>query len=60
LRVTSRGLGDVYKRQLFSGVIGNLFFFDRAGVALIGGIAFVIWAAPYLFVISFGKPDLLK
>jgi putative membrane protein len=45
---------------LFSGVIGNLFFFDRAGVALIGGIAFVIWAAPYLFVISFGKPDLLK
>jgi putative membrane protein len=45
---------------LFSGVIGNLLFFDRAGVALIGGIAFVIWAAPYLFVISFGKPDLLK
>jgi putative membrane protein len=45
---------------LFSGVVGNLFFFDRAGVALIGGIAFALWIAPYLFVISFGKPDLLK
>lgn len=45
---------------LFSGVVGNLFFFDRTGVAFLGGIVFAIWAAPYLFVISFGKPDLLK
>jgi len=45
---------------IFSGVVGNLFFFDRIGVALVGGLAFAIWIAPYLFVISFGKPDLLK
>jgi len=45
---------------IFSGVIGNLFFFDRTGVAFLGGVAFILWAAPYLFVISFGKPDLLK
>ena len=45
---------------LFSGVVGNLFFFDRIGVALFAGLAFALWIAPYLFVISFGKPDLLK
>ena len=45
---------------LFSGVVGNLFFFDRSGIALLGGVAFTLWIAPYLFVISFGKPDLLK
>jgi putative membrane protein len=45
---------------LFSYVVGNLFFFDRPGVAIFSGIAFLLWAAPYLFVISFGKPDLLK
>lgn len=45
---------------IFSGVVGNLFFFDRIGVALVGGLAFAIWIAPYIFVISFGKPDLLK
>ena len=45
---------------LFSYVVGNLFFFDRPGVAIFAGIAFLLWAAPYLFVISFGKPDLLK
>jgi len=45
---------------LFSYVVGNLFFFDRPGVAIFSGIAFLLWVAPYLFVISFGKPDLLK
>ena len=45
---------------LFSYVVGNLFFFGRPGVAIFGGIAFALWAAPYLFAISFGKPDLLK
>lgn len=34
----------------FSGVVGNLFFFSRPGVALIGGIAFGLFLAPYLFV----------
>jgi putative membrane protein len=32
----------------FSGVVGNLFFFDRPGVAFIGGIAFAIFLIPYL------------
>ncbi len=45
---------------LFSYVVGNLFFFGRPGVAIFAGIVFALWAAPYLFVISFGKPDLLK
>jgi len=45
---------------LFSGVVGNLFFFNRPGVALLGGIAFTLWISPYLFVASFGKPDSLK
>jgi len=45
---------------LFSYVVGNLFFFGRPGVAFFAGIAFVLWIAPYLFVISFGKPDSIK
>ena len=32
----------------FSGVIGNLFFFARPGVALVGGVTFGIFLAPYL------------
>ena len=33
----------------FSGVIGNLFFFSRPGVALVGGLTFGIVLFPYLF-----------
>lgn len=33
----------------FSGVVGNIFFFSRPGVALIGGLAFGIFLFPYLF-----------
>lgn len=32
----------------FSGVVGNLFFFSRPGVALIGGLAFGLFLIPYL------------
>ena len=32
----------------FSGVIGNLFFFSRPGVAFIGGLSFGIFLFPYL------------
>jgi uncharacterized membrane protein len=45
---------------LFSGIIGNVFFFDQPGVAIIGGAVFLLWLAPYLLVLSFGKPDLFK
>jgi len=33
----------------FSGVVGNIFFFDRPGVAFVGGTAFAIFLFPYLF-----------
>lgn len=32
----------------FSGVVGNVFFFDRPGVAFVGGLAFGIFLFPYL------------
>jgi putative membrane protein len=41
---------------LFSGVVGNLFFFDRTGVALIGGIVFGLFLLPYIFLLRFGPP----
>lgn len=40
----------------FAGVISNLFFFDRSGVALLGGVAFGIFLAPYLFSRWLGRP----
>jgi putative membrane protein len=40
----------------FSGVVGNLFFFDRPGVALVGGVAFGLVLLPYLFQLRFGPP----
>lgn len=42
---------------LFSGIVGNLFFFHRPGVALIGGLAFGLALAPYFFELRFGRPD---
>jgi uncharacterized membrane protein len=41
----------------FGGVVGNLFFFDQPGIALIGGIAFGLYLIPYLFMLRFGPPD---
>jgi putative membrane protein len=40
----------------FSGVVGNLFFFDRPGVALIGGVVFGLVLLPYIFLLRFGPP----
>jgi uncharacterized membrane protein len=42
---------------LFSGVVGNLFFFHRPGVALFGGAIFGAVLAPYFFELRFGRPD---
>jgi uncharacterized membrane protein len=42
---------------LFSGIVGNLFFFHRPGVAIIGGVVMGILLAPYFFAITLGKPD---
>lgn len=41
----------------FSGVIGNLFFFNRPGTALLGGLFFGAVIAPYFFSLRFGRPD---
>jgi putative membrane protein len=40
----------------FAGVVGNIFFFDRIGVALSGGIVFGLFLIPYLFLLRFGPP----
>jgi putative membrane protein len=33
----------------FSGIVSNLFFFDRPGIAFFGGIAFGLFFLPYAF-----------
>ncbi len=42
---------------LFSGIIGNLFFFHRPGVALIGGLVMGAVLLPYLFTLRMGRPE---
>jgi len=42
---------------LLGGVIGNLFFFHRAGLALFGGVLFAAILSPYFFSLRFGKPE---
>ena len=44
---------------LLSGIIGNLFFFHRPGVALFAGFIFGALLAPYYFSITLGRPDYL-
>ena len=41
---------------LFSGVVGNLFFFSRPGIALFAGAIFAAVLAPYLFTRWLGRP----
>ena len=43
---------------LFSGIIGNIFFFKTPGVALIGGIFFAIFLTPFLYKSILGVPEL--
>jgi putative membrane protein len=40
----------------FGGVISNLFFFDRPGVAFLFGACFGLFLAPYLFSRWLGRP----
>jgi putative membrane protein len=40
----------------FGGVVSNLFFFDRPGVAFFGGIAFALFFLPYAFSRWLGRP----
>jgi len=41
---------------LFSGVIGNIFFFDRQGVAFLGGIVYGLVFIPYFLIRWLGRP----
>jgi len=41
---------------LFSGVVGNLFFFDRPGIALFSGSILGVLLAPYFFNRWVGRP----
>ena len=43
---------------LFSGIVGNIFFFHAPGVAIIGGVAFGIFLAPFLYKTALGIPEL--
>jgi putative membrane protein len=40
----------------FAGVVANLFFFNRVGVALIGGLVFGLFILPYIIVLLHGPP----
>ena len=53
----SFGAVDAYLAwTYFGGVVGNLFFFDRPGTALLGGVAMGILLIPYSFNRWFGRP----
>lgn len=48
---------DVYLGWiLFSGIIGNLFFFSRPGIAFFAGSIFGVILAPYFFTRWLGRP----
>jgi putative membrane protein len=40
----------------FAGIISNLFFFGRPGIALFGGFAFALFFLPYTFSRWLGRP----
>jgi len=44
---------------LFSGLVGNIFFFHTPGVALIAVPTFLLILIPFYFVQHFGRPDQL-
>jgi putative membrane protein len=40
----------------FAGIVSNLFFFHRPGIALLGGVAFGLFFLPYAFSRWLGRP----
>lgn len=53
----SFGAVDAYLAwTYFAGIIGNLFFFDRAGTAFLGGVAMGLLLIPYAYTRWFGRP----
>jgi uncharacterized membrane protein len=58
-RKTSAGFGAIDFFLIwtwFAGVVSNLFFFDRPGIAFIFGLAFGAVLAPYIFSRWLGRP----
>ena len=43
---------------IFSSIIGNLFFFHHAKLALIAGLLFIIWVLPLLYQVQFGQREI--
>ncbi len=44
---------------LFAGLIGNIFYFHRPGVAFLGTLVLGGLLVPYFFTLTFGRPDQL-
>ena len=42
---------------LFSTIVGNIFFFDRPGVAFLSGLSMSALVLPYFVAISMGRND---
>jgi putative membrane protein len=42
--------------SLFAGIVSNLFFFHRPGIALLGGLVLGILLTPYFFIRWLGRP----
>jgi putative membrane protein len=42
----------------FAGVVGNIFYFHRTGVGVIGGLLFIALYAPYIYITRYSRPDL--
>ena len=49
---------DIYLGwTLFSGIVGNIFFFHTPGVAFIGGASMAALYFPYIIAARLGRPD---
>lgn len=57
-KVTNNSVVNIFLGwTLFSTIVGNLFFFDRPGVALLSGISMSALFLPYFVAISMGRND---
>ena len=44
---------------IFSGILGNIYYFHHRNIGIFVGILFVLLTAPYFFQRRFGRPDLV-
>lgn len=57
LGLSSQAIDIFIGWTLFAGVVGNLFFFHRPGVALFAGLCFAAVFLPYFLADALGRPD---